>query len=571
MQQRFGNLEVNSIADEPSPQLENGKPAVNGTHRVNVIEALLKLALEPASSQVLEARLAANECIQAYFSAHAEIHSTFLRRAIEGHVAGDDQIPNLLTVLVDGAELGKPLDPYQPWMASVLLFHLLYEDPEAKAMAMKITEGDAESGEEVVTCVQAIAANLITGMQKDQDERISVGYLTLLCGWLFEDPDVVNDFLSEGSSIQSLIQAIEHAGVSKTLVPGLCAVLLGIVYEFSTKDSPVPRATLHKLLTTRLGREQYIDKITKLRELPLVRDFEVLPRTSSLDGHPEVFFDKTFIDFLKDNSSRLIRAIDRDPGVEVPVMANGVQKGISRELVDSLRAQVDDRGQALQKIESEMLTLERKLEQEQLDHRKTKQSATVELTRIKRINDSLQKNHEEEFRNLEQTQSNARNELLRQHQEQLRGVENQIRQMTMDSVGKANKIRERHEAERADLKETIAKLETEFTKSNKDHIQDLQTAHEEYSSKSTILEGRMQRAEEKAEEAEERARKAEAELKDAQSALEKTGLEARAKEEARAAVQNELDDLLIVFGDLEAKRNQDKVSSRSTPSELNAN
>jgi intracellular protein transport protein USO1 len=141
----------------------------------------------------------------------------------------------------------------------------------------------------------------------------------------------------------------------------------------------------------------------------------------------------------------------------------------------------------------------------------------------------------------------------------------------MDSVGKANKIRERHEAERADLKETIAKLETEFTKSNKDHIQDLQTAHEEYSSKSTILEGRMQRAEEKAEEAEERARKAEAELKDAQSALEKTGLEARAKEEARAAVQNELDDLLIVFGDLEAKRNQDKVSSRSTPSELNAN
>jgi intracellular protein transport protein USO1 len=548
------------MVEEPSSQLTNGRPVPNGVHMINVIEALLKLTLEPASSQMLDVRLAGCECIKAYFSAHTEIHSTFLHRAIEGHVAGDDEIPNLLTILVDGPEPGRPLDPYQSWMASVLLFHLLYEDPDAKAMTMKITEGDSESGEEVVTCTQAIAAKLILGMQRDEDERISIGYLMLLCGWLFEEPDAVNDFLGEGSSVQSLIQAIEHSGTSKTLVPGLCAVLLGIIYEFSTKDSPVPRATLHKLLTTRLGREQYIDKITKLREIPLVRDFEVLPRTSHGNGPPEVFFDKTFIDFLKDNSSRLIRAIDRDPGVEVSVITNGVQKGISRELVDSLRGQVEDRGQALQKLESDMLTLERKLEQEQLDHRRTKESLTVELARIKQINGSLQRNHEEELRSLEQAQSNARNDMLRQHQEQLRGVGNQIRQITMESAAKANKIRERHEAERMDLKETVSKLEVEIAKAKKEHIQDLQTANEEFSSKFTILEGRMQRAEEKAEEAEERAGKAEMELKQAQTALEKLKSEVDEKDEAKNAVQGELDDLLIVFGDLEAKRSQDKVS-----------
>ncbi|KAE8413734.1 hypothetical protein BDV36DRAFT_267717 [Aspergillus pseudocaelatus] len=35
-------------------------------------------------------------------------------------------------------------------------------------------------------------------------------------------------------------------------------------------------------------------------------------------------------------------------------------------------------------------------------------------------------------------------------------------------------------------------------------------------------------------------------------------LEVKEKEEARKSAQSELEDLLIVFGDLEAKRNEDK-------------
>jgi hypothetical protein len=56
-------------------------------------------------------------------------------------------------------------------MAAVLLFHLIYEDPEAKSLAMSVTEGNAEHGEEVITCVQAIAGNLIDGLQKGDDEE----------------------------------------------------------------------------------------------------------------------------------------------------------------------------------------------------------------------------------------------------------------------------------------------------------------------------------------------------------------------------------------------------------------
>jgi hypothetical protein len=307
----------------------------------------------------------------------------------------------VLTTLLQPLDSHVSSDPYRYWFASVLLFHLIYEDAEAKNMAMVVAEGDAESGEEVVTCIQSITANLVLGIQKAVDERVLVAYLMLLCGWLFEDPDAVNDFLGEGSNIQSLIQATLRPGGDGVMVQGLCVALLGIVYEFSTKDSPVPRATIHPILTSRLGRDQYIDRLTKLRAHPLLRDFEVLPQklNSAPDGGlPNVFFDKTFVDFMKDNFSRLLRAIDRDPGFEIPVIANGIQKGISREMVDSLRSQLEEKNKILQKVEEELVSLGRQLGQEQSDHRKAKETATIELSRIKHVNEALQKHHEEELR-----------------------------------------------------------------------------------------------------------------------------------------------------------------------------
>jgi len=290
-------------------------------------------------------------------------------------------------------------DPYRHWFAAVIMFHLIFEESTAKSLAMSVTEGDASNGEEVVTCIQSLTANLIIGIEKNADERVLVAYLMLLSGWLFEDPDAVNDFLGEGSNLNSLVQAALQSSGDSTIVPGLCALLLGIVYEFSTKDSPVPRATIHPILVSQLGRDQYIDRMTKLRAHPLLRDFEVLPQklgSTSIGGLPEVYFDRSFVDFVKDNYSRFLRAIDRDPGMEIPVIANGVQKGISREMVDSLRSQLEEKEKALQKAEEDAISFQRQLEQEQAEHRRNKETAVVELARTKHINDSLKQHYEED-------------------------------------------------------------------------------------------------------------------------------------------------------------------------------
>lgn len=366
-----------------------------------VIDGLLDLTLGVSSTQAFDVRLAACECIKAYFFNHPAIKLHFLRRAIEGHASGADETANVLTTLLKPTNDTAPSDPYGSWFASVIVFHLIFDDAEAKSLLMAVAEGDASSGEEVVTCIQTVAANLIASIQRSEDDRVIVAYLMLLCGWLFEDPDAVNDFLGEGSNVQSLVQAVLQVDRDRSIMQGLCAMLLGIVYEFSTKDSPVPRATLHPLLASRMGRDQYIDRLNNLRRHHLFRDFEVLPQTlaaASVGNLPDVYFDKTFVDFAKDNFSRIVRAIDRDPGMEVPVVSNGVIKGISREMVDSLRSQLEEKEKALQQAQSEIVSQERHLSQERADNRKAKETAAIEVSRIKHINDALQRHHEEDIR-----------------------------------------------------------------------------------------------------------------------------------------------------------------------------
>ncbi|KAF6224344.1 hypothetical protein HO133_010921 [Letharia lupina] len=518
---------------------------------VNVISGLLDLALAPSSTYAFDVRLSACECLKAYLCGHAAIRLHFLRRAIEGHTSDQVETDNIITILLDDPESSHGVDPYRSWISAVLLFHLLYEDFDAKNIAMSVAEGDAENGEEVITCIQKLSSNLISGEQKHEDPRVSIGYLMILCGWLYEDHDAVNDFLGEGSSVQSIVQLITRNSPSRILVSGLCAFLLGIIYEFSTKDSPIPRATLHQILTTGLGREQYVDRITKLREHTMIRDFEVLHQgfASSLPGGlPEVYFDRTFVDFLKDNFSRVTRAVDRPPGIEVAVVANGIQKGVSRELVDSLKSQVDAAEQTIQKLESGKLTLERKLGQEQADHRKAKDSATVELSRIKNINEALQRNHEEDMQTTVQKHQQAQVATQRTHEASMQSLKSEMQRKREAADADATRVRTRTDAEIEDLKATVRRLRDELEKSSKEHAQDLHIAHEDYSTKISGLELRLQRAEDKANDAETRASRLQSEID--------------SKEEARKSAQTELDDMLMVLADLEEKRSIDKKHLR---------
>lgn len=577
IQEKFA---FNTVSVSPT-NISNGeaKGQANGTIESYVIDALLDLALSVSAYPLFDVRYAACECIEAYFENHRPIRLHFLDRAIQGHKSGEDETSNILSILIGGPRSYQWIDPYRIWFAALLVRMLILDDNEAKKILRQVSEGDEAQGEEVVTCIQAMTGNLIAAIQDGEDERISIGYAELLCVWAFEDTESVSDILSEGSTVQSMIQIASKKAKGREITQGLCAVLLGSCYEFSTKDSPIPRRKLQPMLMGHPGREQYLQKIARLREHPALRDFEVLPQnlTSTPPGSiPEVYFDQAFVDFIKDNFSRFTRALDRDPGIEV-VHAH---EGIDRDLVDALRAQIEDKKEALEKSELRLVDLDSKLSQAQADNRKSQETSSAEVTRIKNINEALHKSHDAEVERLESKHHTEVRNLRDQHSRQTGNATAQAQRSLEEASKRAKADEEQYKSEvkrwvkqQADLEKKTKTMEQkielleqsdhrneQIIKQRDSQIESLKDAKQVLEESIELNTVNVRRLEDQIREYEARAK----ELRDSEAKLQ---TEVASREESRASAQSELDDLLMVLGDLEEKRARDKAKLKELGAE----
>ena len=592
---------------------------------VMVIEALLETALNTPTISLFDIRYAAVEVIEAYIENHNDIRHHFLDRAIHGHKQSGEETSNVITVLLRGPHAYSSSDPYRFWFAAIIALRLIYEETDCKDKLRSVSEGNEEEGEELVICIQILTGHLISSYQDGLDERVCLAYLMLLCGWIFEDPAAINDLLSEGSTFQSLVGLTARPAKDRIFSQGLAAALLGIVYEFSTKDSPIPRTKLQPLLFSGLGREQYIQKLARLREQPILRDYEVIPQNLSsapMPGTlPEVYFDDVFVAFLKDNFSRLNRALDKDPKKEVVIQA---EAGVDRDVVDSLRDQIKSLQSELGDIkasnESEMLERERKLDSTSSDLRR----AQDEVQRIKNINESLRKGHDEELAGKE---SEHRSVIERLRYDHSRSTQEATSKATVDlnaaerrrqeieqahakrteELERQMKVLERtvkgHEDTMARLKSQMGELQTSKKESDDEvnkrggrimamenekavvqesldlanaNVRKLESQAQEY--EKSLKEARSATNEIRRElhDVQEQATITNEQVKDLQtrehdseeriSSVENQRSERivtlerdlEEKEEARKSVQTELDDLFLVLGDLEEKRARDK-------------
>lgn len=476
MQEGFAQEQVRPFVQPAT----NGAATPNGVTNVYVIEALLNLVLTPASNDLFDIRSAGADVIKAYFHNHPQIRDHFLNRAIGGHEQGDDT-QNALTILMEGSQ-ASPGDPYRVWFAATLILDLIFDNLPAKHKLMQVEEGDAESGEEVVTCIQTLTANLIASLQLEEDERIAIGYLMLLLGWLFEDAAAVDDFLGEASSLQSLVQAVLRPGSDQTINRGLCAALLGTVYEFSTRDSPVPRRALQDTLTSKLGREKYLNAITELRNHPLIRDFEVLPQRARGDGSlPDVFFVDTCVDFLKDNFSRLTRAIDRNPNIE----QHQSHDGVDRDVVDALRGEIDGKEHSIQELKAQLMALEQKLDQEHADHRKTQQAADEQRNTLKRINDKLHNDLDTEIKAKDRDYKKAMLESENKFNLQIAALNNKLQQAAKESTLAVSRTKQEYDEKLHEAHRSSTELQRRLESAEKarsdafEKIQQLEKAHQQ--------------------------------------------------------------------------------------------
>ncbi|KAH0281221.1 hypothetical protein KCU91_g395, partial [Aureobasidium melanogenum] len=444
LQEAFASFQVPVTAEAPAPV--NGIAAKVQPKVMYVIEALLNLVLSASPSRTPELRSAACSLIKAYFHGHDRIKLHFLQRAIAGYTEGEEEDINILSTLLNGPQLGPATpDPPRFAFASDITCQLLFNLQDAKSMLMSVSEGDADKGEDVITAIQNLSGHLLSSLQNDLDPQISISYLNILITFLFDDPAAVNDCLAEGSSLMGVL--IDNALLTansqvatdpiKSLLPGLSAILLGTIYEFSTKDSPIPRRTLHPLLTSKLGRQKYFDALLQFRQNPIIRDSEFL--APEIEGAAILFGDE-FVDWFKDEYGRLKRVIDREPGIEV-VRPSDV--GVDRDVLDDLREKIKARDEKLQQIEQDDLAAKQKSDQAEAEHRhqiqslqSSQRSMEAEVERVKRINEALQRDHDIELQRvsgelrsqLAQFQLESRNNLqtLRdQHKQELERLKGQ--------------------------------------------------------------------------------------------------------------------------------------------------
>ncbi|KAK9467777.1 p115 like vesicle tethering protein [Lipomyces arxii] len=363
IQEKFANIDVPYInVSVPSESNHNQTEAVV----IPVTQALLNWALNNSSIYTFDLRVGATMCLEGYFSNSNATRIAFLQEAIEAYfnVNWERKNVRLLDCILDH-ETDVRTDPYRTWFACVIMLHIFEGGEELKSIARGITIGDESQGEEVVTAIQTVSANLVAALQFKLDSRIPIAYIMLLSVWLYEDYDAIDDFLSEGSSVQSLVADVSQSSSRNVLVEGMCTTLLAVLYGYCTTVSPIPRPTLHRLLISRIGRDSFIMKLRALREHSFVRDFiptEILSAEKDETGLPKVFFNRVFIDFFKDRYTRLERVLDKDPNRD-PISPEAIEakNELAIETMENLQKELEEIKDQLAATENEKKQTEVKL------------------------------------------------------------------------------------------------------------------------------------------------------------------------------------------------------------------
>ncbi|KAK9320502.1 p115 like vesicle tethering protein [Lipomyces orientalis] len=478
IQEKFANIDVPyinvSVPGEPNHiQLE--------AEVIPVIQALLNWTLSNSSIYAFDLRVGASMCLEAYFSNNNGTRIAFLEDAMDAYF-NDSRSPKnakLLSALLDH-ETDARTDPYRTWFACVIMLHIFEGGQELKDLARSITIGDEEQGEEVVTAIQTVSANLVASLQYNLDTRIPIAYIMLLSVWLYEDYDAIDDFLSEGSSVQSLVADVSQSSSHDVLVEGMCTTVLAVLYGYSTTSSPVPRPVLHRLLISRIGRDSFIMKLRLLRRHSLVRDFnssEILSAEKDATGLPKVFFNRVFIDFFKDRYSRLEKVLDKDPNRD-PISPEAIeaQNELAIETMENLQKELEALKSQLAATEGEKQKTEESLAEEKQKAETSLASSAVKMDALSREREKLETELQESESVIKKLQDNlaAAGKELTDEREKSREIERKLGN-TAQSLGmERNKLEKRvkeldDSARRANNR--IDNLEKELGKSKERALQ----------------------------------------------------------------------------------------------------
>ncbi|KAM0793553.1 hypothetical protein ACM66B_000990 [Microbotryomycetes sp. NB124-2] len=325
--------------------------------------------------------------------------------------------PSAGSILLQGIRVvpsttrNEHLDSYVPFFSCLMFSHLLYHSNECKTAALKIyfNGDDVQPGgmgdeDDRISLVAILVGNLMMAQREQaqsqnaglgpervlQWSRVMVGYLIVLSAWMWESPTTVKEFLVEGSNLQVLIQPITQSSGVDSAVQGLCAFLLGIVYEYCREPGPITRETLHPILQSRVGPDQFVSRILRLREddrfrsvlpnvLEMADDDDTLEEPAEEDG---LWFDFAFVEFLKTNYVSVQRAILLEPG------SNDSRRSFDASgeaaVANALRTQISTQLSELEELRTQLNTLQRTRDEDQAAYRREVATLTEQVVSLQR-------------------------------------------------------------------------------------------------------------------------------------------------------------------------------------------
>ncbi|KAL1759834.1 p115 like vesicle tethering protein [Schizophyllum commune] len=224
------------------------------------------------------------------------------------------------------------------------------------ARGRQAEQGDGDAVSHTISVLRSRNA------RRDLDALIAA-YVALLSQWLWDDPSAVREFADSGG-VGILVEPINQAMDADAIVPGLCAMLLGICYEFDREAGEITRATIRPILD-RLGVDNLVGRMARLREDPRLAgaapDAVVVPRPRS-DGtdnygrkpeevsstdEGELWFDWAFVEFWKANYYTIQRSFSVDPD-----QASSASEGAA--LIAGLRRQLEDQAREIARLQAEV-------------------------------------------------------------------------------------------------------------------------------------------------------------------------------------------------------------------------
>ncbi|EGO26144.1 hypothetical protein SERLADRAFT_447399 [Serpula lacrymans var. lacrymans S7.9] len=194
-------------------------------------------------------------------------------------------------------------------------------------------------------------------------DKLIIAYLCLLSQWLWTDPKAVREFLDTGG-LGVLVEPINQTTDAESLIPGLCAFLLGICYEFNRQPGEITRATIHPIIN-RLGVDMLVGQMNRLREddrfkavgptsivLPYPTAISLRSGTTApSETEGEIWFDWAFVDFWKSNQYTIQRGLGTDPNAMSPSAGASAESAM---LISSLRDVIRSQAQELEEMQQKI-------------------------------------------------------------------------------------------------------------------------------------------------------------------------------------------------------------------------